>query len=45
MASDLLGQLFSVASRWSLRAPWLAFALLLPVCVVALGDWRIRRTR
>jgi hypothetical protein len=45
MASDLLAHLFDTASRMSLRASGLAFALLLPVCVVALGEWRVRRAR
>ena len=43
--AQLLADLLGLSSRWSLRASGLAFALIVPVCILALADWRVRARR
>ncbi len=45
MLSALLFHVFGFTTRWSLRAPGLAAALLLPTLVIAVVDWRVRSRR
>lgn len=43
--TNLLYQVFGFTTRWSLRAQGLGVALLVPVIIVAVADWRIRARR
>jgi hypothetical protein len=42
---EALLRLFGLASQWSVRARGFAFLLSLPLIVVSVADWRIRRRR
>ena len=43
--ADALLHLFGVVSRWHLRARGFAMLLALPVLLIGISDWRIRRRR
>jgi hypothetical protein len=43
--AEALLRLFGFASRWSERARGFAVLLTLPVIIVSVADWRIRRRR
>ncbi len=42
---DTLLQILGMAKDWSARARGFAFLLMLPLLVVSVADWRIRRRR
>jgi hypothetical protein len=42
---DALLHLFGVVSRWNFRLRGFGFLLFLPILVVGLTDWRVRRKR
>ena len=43
--ADALLHVLGLAKDWSARARGFAFLLTLPLLVVSLADWRIRRRR
>jgi hypothetical protein len=43
--ADLLLELSGITSRWHLRALALLVALLVPACLLALADWRMKARR
>jgi hypothetical protein len=43
--AEALLRLFGIANQWSVRARGFAFLLSLPLIVVSVADWRIRRRR
>jgi hypothetical protein len=43
--AEPLLHLLGIASRWHLQAPALLVALLMPVCLLALADWRMKARR
>lgn len=42
---ETLLQILGMARGWSARARGFAFLLMLPLIVVSVADWRIRRRR
>ena len=42
---ETLLQILGMAKDWSARARGFAFLLMLPLIVVGVADWRIRRRR
>lgn len=42
---DVLLELFGITTRWHLTAVVLLGVLLLPVCLLALADWRMKARR
>lgn len=43
--ADVMLHLFGLARDWSARARGFAFLLSLPILVITIADWRIRRRR
>jgi hypothetical protein len=43
--AEVLLRLFGLVSHWNLRARGFGFLLSLPIVLVAIGDWRVRRRR
>ncbi|MEP6621160.1 MAG: hypothetical protein ABJE47_17680 [bacterium] len=43
--TQLLHDVFGYTTRWTLSAPELGLALLVPVVVLAFADWRVRSRR
>jgi hypothetical protein len=38
-------RLFGLVSRWNMRARGFGLLLLLPIVIIAIADWRVRRLR
>jgi hypothetical protein len=43
--AEALLRLFGLVSRWHLGAPALLVALLMPIFLLALADWRMKARR